>query len=355
MFFVNEGGVDLSKTAATASEYGETSKTGDLIYTVGALTSDTDLGDGYIISEKRAAFISVAYMYSWVEHESSKTTENVGGSTDTTYTYAYSKEWTTLPDSSDGFQESNGHENPQDRIALTKSLYVTRYADAYINGLSISEGDVGKLGLPENVLELNAQTVKPEHTDLIKNDYIYLDYDDESQESGAGAKIGDIRIAYYEVKSGIDGMVIGRLDGSYIRTYRAERKTAFTVRHGELLRWFGTSDLNEATSALATEYRVMLWIFRVVGTIMIYVGFLLLLNPLTTILSFVPFLGRMSGGLIALVFLPVSVVISAVAILLAVFLNNLITFIILVGALVALAIAGIVKRSKKTSAARRRS
>ncbi|MDR2047756.1 MAG: hypothetical protein LBP79_07750, partial [Clostridiales bacterium] len=31
MFFVNEGGVDLSKTAATASEYGETSKTGDLI------------------------------------------------------------------------------------------------------------------------------------------------------------------------------------------------------------------------------------------------------------------------------------------------------------------------------------
>jgi hypothetical protein len=181
---------------------------------------------------------------------------------------------------------------------------------------------------------------------LIRDGYIYIENGDRDNLNAV--KLGDIRLTFYEVKSGVGGLVMGRLEDSSITRFVATRETAFETHYESLNpRWFNTSELDVAVSILAAEHQMTTWIFRILGAVLIYVAFLLLINPLITILSFIPFFGKLTGGLAALILLPVAIVISALAMVIAALLNNIITFIILVAGLVALAAFGIVKARKK--------
>jgi hypothetical protein len=349
LFFVNEGGVDLSKTAAAAVKYDGGNQNGSLIYAVGSLETDDVLTDknGFVKAEKRISLAARAEMFAWVETRAETTRENLGGSTETVYTYTYAKEWTAAPRPIESFDSEfgKGHENPKNKIANTANLAWSGYADsAEIGGLTVEGKYLAGLGLSYTEIPLNAETV--EDIDSVSEGYIYI----SAGGTASVPAVGDIRVSYFEVKSGIDGMVIGRLDGSSIKPFTAVRKTAFSEKRAPLCRWFGTDDLDEAVSVLSAEHSVQLWVFRIVGTVLIYIAFLLLADPLTTVLSFIPFFGRLSRGLAALVLLPIALVVSAAAIIIAALLNNIVTFIALTAALILLAAFGIARKKKKAAA-----
>jgi hypothetical protein len=241
-----------------------------------------------------------------------------------------------------------GHDNPDDKISARAEYDFKSYADsATINGLTVKNLD--DLGLRASEITLSADIVESGKADFIRENRIYIDNGEKDDPNSP--EIGDIRITYYEVKDGVDGLIIGKLNGSSITAFDATRKTAFKTNHAKLYRWLDADNIDDAVLELKAEHDVQVWIFRIIGTVLVYIAFLLLLNPLTTLLSVIPFVGKLTRGLAALILLPAAIIVSAIAIIIAALLNNIITFIILVAGLIALTVRGIVKKKNAKTAA----
>jgi len=357
MFFINEGSVDLSKAAAGAALYDGANASGSLVYTVGDLTADDVLTDkaNVLTGKKRLSLTAVAETFVWVE--TTYTSEDSNGDTRTEYTY--NKEWTAYPADSSHFQynhDDSGETVINPDVDVLKSVlnkYVTvKYSSASVNGLVIAASDVAKLGLRDSNVALNAETVSAAYAANIGNGNVSFSANSGYTDKvywGYGPELGDVRVTFYEVDGVQTGLVIGSLENGSIKAYTATRKTTFGTRTASLIRYLATESLDEAVSILKTEYKTQLWLFRIIGTILVYIGFLLLLQPLTTLLGFIPFVGRFSRGILAIVFLPLSVAISAAVILLAALVNNIVTFIALMAA-IALLFVLLISKKKRAAA-----
>ena len=124
-----------------------------------------------------------AEMYQWVEHKSSRSQKNLGGSETTETTYSYQKEWSEKAVDSGQFREAGGHRNPPMPVSSTT--------------FDSSDVRVGAYRLDRQVLDaLSAFTsFDPQPASLGQGyrksgDMLY-----RGQDSGSPA-IGDIRIRY---------------------------------------------------------------------------------------------------------------------------------------------------------------
>jgi hypothetical protein len=87
---------------------------GKLVHVVGAATAqapiqDADVGIGF---NDQVGVARTAEMYQWKETKTERTPENVGGSSTTTTTYDYTREWAEEAIDSAKFKYPNGHQNP---------------------------------------------------------------------------------------------------------------------------------------------------------------------------------------------------------------------------------------------------
>src|SRR3990167_8092 len=104
LLYWNEGRVDLSNIAKTATEISsatvstDSSLTGKLISTTGVVNSDQIIGDNLFLNpDKFIAAEREVEMYSWIEKSESHSKTNTGGSETTETTYTYSKGWEVNP------------------------------------------------------------------------------------------------------------------------------------------------------------------------------------------------------------------------------------------------------------------
>ncbi len=114
----NEGRLDVStvaKTATVVAPDGANGKAeGALIAVTSSLATDELVGDpDFLKPAKHIELNRKSEMYAWVEKKETHEKQNTGGSSDTVTTYTYEKKWTDDPQNSDGFADSNGHENPE--------------------------------------------------------------------------------------------------------------------------------------------------------------------------------------------------------------------------------------------------
>src|SRR3989344_1779816 len=158
LLYWNEGRVDLSNIAKTATEISsatvstDSSLTGKLISTTGVVNSDQIIGDNLFLNpDKFIAAEREVEMYSWIEKSESHSKTNTGGSETTETTYTYSKGWEENPKSTSNFKHPEGHANPQ--------------------------------------------------------------------KSFDSPQVGDLRISYHVLRPGFDGTIFGKLSGSKIDPY----------------------------------------------------------------------------------------------------------------------------------------
>ncbi|MDO5566354.1 MAG: TMEM43 family protein, partial [Planctomycetia bacterium] len=86
---------------------------GKLVCLSGQATTDTLLKDDvFKISVKALKLRRTVEMYQWVQQEERKTKRNTGGSTETTVTYNYAKQWSQTLIPSEQFKDRKGHDNP---------------------------------------------------------------------------------------------------------------------------------------------------------------------------------------------------------------------------------------------------
>lgn len=318
LLYWNEGRVDMSQIASTAVEISattqDTAANGKLVSSTGIFNSDETVGDNMFLNPDK--FIAVernVEMYAWEETSESKSTTNTGGSETTTTTYKYDKVWTSSPAESSKFNQPAGHENPAQ--VLEGDIVKVSKATLGVYGV-----DMAKVVLPPfEKLTLTATNVTLKDGAVLANgDYLFM-----SKTAGStftAPLVGDYRISYTVLYPGKDGTIFGKLDGVNIAPY-------FDEKNNELYRVFsGTRD--EAISTMHSEYTMMLWIFRAIGFLMMWIGLSMLFGPISVLLDFLPIFGQISRALIGGVTFLVSLVLSVVTILISMILHNVIALVV---------------------------
>ncbi|KKS71718.1 MAG: hypothetical protein UV42_C0021G0013, partial [Candidatus Magasanikbacteria bacterium GW2011_GWE2_42_7] len=332
VLFWNEGRVGLSETAKDAKPFDasveqlQAPADGTLVAASGVLSSVDEIGDGQFL--KNGNYLIVrrnVETYAWVEKSQSTTETKIGGSQETKTTYDYEKQWvSTVPDSSN-FKVRDGHMNQPKEYQDVANIVPTATVGVY--GLDPTE-----LVLPgSHPLTLTEEIVNlPENGELVGGEYMYI-----GGFSMNDPVVGNTRISYDVLPAGDTVTVFGALNGKTISPY--------FNKDGQKLYEARMTGFEASVIAMETEHSRSLWIWRVVGFLMMWIGLGMVLAPLSVLLDVLPFLGSLSRGAVSLATGLISIVLSVVTILVSMIFHNVVALVLAV----LIAIVGVVYVFKK--------
>lgn len=320
-----EGRTNYAKIAAKAvalsTQSVDQNGQDQLVSATGPMETPDSVGDPEFIRPGNYIMLQrTVEMYAWRERSSSKSKKNMGGSETTTTTYTYEKEWTSRPENSAEFKKPEGHANPGLDVA-EKEFYAAQAK------LGAYELDIQNMRLPDAPkLEIGQNDLSPEMPDSFKLSQSYLF---KGKGTLSEPEVGDVRLSFGAIASGKKVTVFGKLIGGAIEPYLIKGETKFYRAMA------GTRD--EAIAQLKAEYKMTGWIGRIIGFLMMWIGMLLLLGPLHTVLDVLPFLGTASRFVVGLMTFPIALVLSLVTIIVSMIAHNIIALVIVL----ALVIGGI--------------
>ena len=303
---------------------------GKLVHVSGTVTTDSTPSDpDFAISATGVRLVRNVEMYQWKEESRSETTKKLGGGEETTTTYTYSKTWDDEALDSGSFKQPNGHQNPSMEIR-GRSFQIP---EAKLSAFTLDQPVLDQIGGNEVL------TVKPDQSAEIEAAYsgdkklsivdgrIYLGWNPSSP------AIGDYRVSYELVPLG--GIsVIGQQQGQKFQHYQ-------TIAGDQLLMVsLGNIPATQMFKEAEDANKLMTWIIRAVGLVLLGVGFALFMSPLGVIGDVIPFIGsivRLGTGIVSFF---LAIVVGTITIAIAWFYYRplLAIGILVVGAVVAYAI-----------------
>lgn len=269
---------------------------GKLIHVIGAAAAHGPIADsdvGVSFADEAAVRRSVE-MYQWVEHSSSSSHTNLGGSKTTTTSYTYTREWSSQPVDSSRFK------HPQDHANRSMPFGARRFAaqDARLGAYSLDATTLDLIDPP--------QTLTP----AAPNGWSLSDGHLYKGNAGAPA-IGDLRVDYRGLPSGATLSVLAAQSrGGFAPFVASNGYQVQLAETGNRPAAVMLADKRNAESHLT-------WILRGAGALGIFIGFCMFLSPLSTLASVVPWLGRIIGGATAMLALVITVPLTLVVIALA--------------------------------------
>jgi len=297
----------LSIVVSVPTDKKDAKNEGKLIHFSGLAMVPSMLADGeFGVSGSALKMRRIVEIYQWKEDIKSKTVEKLGGGTETTTTYTYSKDWVnTLIDSSN-FKEATTHQNPSSKLFEDKewiSQGVTVGAFAITEDLLSALSGYKPLAITQEMLDAQSTTAAAQ-LKLIGNTIYYQTVNITTPE------IGNTRIRYD---------VVVPQDISVIYKQSGEMLVPYSTKNGETidLIQLGKSTAQEMFKNAEESNKTMTWILRIVGALLMFIGFQLLLGVLPVIGSVVPFVGRIIGIGTGLVSFLLTLIIASVVIAIA--------------------------------------
>ncbi len=322
LLYWNEGRVDLLTIAKTAQEMptqeisANASLEGVLITANGIVTSEEMMGDDLFL--KPGNYLSVerkVEMYGWVERSESRSTTNLGGSETTETTYTYAKDWTENPEATGNFKHPEGHENPQKLLDSTSKTAASAKIGVYTF-------DPTRAQLPGvATLELGADNATPSQgAVLANNQYLYISKTEGS--TMVAPQVGDMRVQYRVLRPGFNGTLFGAKQG--------DRIVEYAHRDGNTFYRLFLGSRNEAIATFHSEYTTMLWILRLVGFCMMWIGLSSIFGPISVLLDVVPIFGSISRALISGIAFVAALPLSILTIFVSMVLQSIIALVVVV-------------------------
>ncbi len=270
---------------------------GRLVHVIGpavasAGLSDPDLGLSF---PDQVAVARTVQMYQWRESKVSNSAHNAptNGITDGNYTYTYDQTWSETPIDSSGFYQS-GHSNPP--MPFSDARWTA--ADAHVGGYALSNDTLGHATLTSALTPTPPDGWTAANGALLKGD-------------PTAPKVGDLRVTYLGLQTGSTLSVLAEQSHGGFGSY--------TAANGYQLEMVDLG--NVPAQAMITEQRndetTLTWALRAVGFGGIFVGVLIFLSPLSSLVGWVPLLGNIARGaafLAALVIAaPLTLIVAAVS------------------------------------------
>ncbi len=267
--------------------------TGKLVHVTAHLSSEEMLGDEEYLDEgEYLALERHVEMFQWVERTDKDTKEKLGGSSETTTTYRYTKEWKSGRVDSSEFKQVEGHQNP----ALSVEEGVWRVSESSF-GPYDGSGIVERLD-PQEELPLSSGMLLKSEAEQ-EGSYLTI-------RKGTGDTLGDIRMKYFAVRPSTFSIIAVQTPGNGFEAYHLPNdRVKFLIEEG-------TKSPEEIIANARSAAGMFAWILRGVGFLMMWFGMSLFFQPLAMLLAIVPpaaGLGRaLIGGFTFLLALVLSIV-----------------------------------------------
>jgi hypothetical protein len=233
-----------------------------------------------------------AEMFAWIEYNCRRDGQGHA-------TCSYRRGWSAHPADSDRFHDPAGHHNPPMRFGSARftadaSIGVYHFATALA-----AMPDGTPVALSPDMIEPDA----PEDPTLDAG-YLYL-----GEHSVATAEVGDLRLSYAAFRPDQLATLFGEQHGGEVLAHVTDDGQRFY----RVLR----GDRAAAIATLAMEHRVLSWILRLAGVMLLWFALNLGLGPISAMFDLIPWLGRASRSLVAAVTMPVALVLGTAVVLLS--------------------------------------
>ncbi|MDD4891928.1 MAG: TMEM43 family protein [Phycisphaerae bacterium] len=279
----------------------EPANEGKLIHITGpAATSEVLADPEFGISANAIKLARRVDMYQWVEDKKTTKKKNVGGSETTETTYSYTKAW--LPGAVDSSQfKQSGHENPPPAFAT----HITPAKQVAVGGFQLTGELIGKIdnfqprpatqGDLANVPEAFKARARLDAGAVYLPAFPYVA--GITSQPDPLPKVGDLRVRF-EVAPPGPVSIIGKQIGSTFEPYTsAEGGTT-------LLLSTGTLSAQAMFAAEAAKNRMLTWLTRIGGFLLMFIGLTMVAKPLSVTADVLPFLGdllSLGAGVVAFV------------------------------------------------------
>ena len=256
---------------------------GKLVHVTGAASATAPLADPqFPVKATGLKLVRAVEMYQWRQQERSETRDKLGGGSETVTTYAYTREWGASRNDSDAFRRPEGHANPP--MAFARREFVA--GDAKLGAFALPPDLLGKLGdgaridVDPAVLAGRPAQTPPEQ---IVDGALYVGADP------ATPQVGDLKLSYFLTPNGLVS-AIGRQTGGGLSPYQTKAGgSLYIIDPGE-------RDAAQMFKQAESENATLTWIVRGAALIAMWIGFALVLAPLSTLAGVVPFLGSLVGA-----------------------------------------------------------
>lgn len=318
VLFQSEGCTNLGDVAASAAAVEADTAGGhdeSFVSVTGVMATTEKLGDPEFLAP--GSYLRLrrdVEQYVWVEHSDSETRDKVGGGTETVTTYTYEMEWTGSPQDSSHF-EDRSKRNPPQRV--TGESWTASQATVGAWGF-----DVGSANLPgsERVTVSQDMLRGRAAAGTLQGGYVYLDG------SASNPTLGDHRVSFSAIASGETATAFGLARGERLEPYAYEDGESWLgVRYGSR---------EEAIATFNTEHAMMMWLLRIGGFFMMFIGMNMVFSPLQAIAGIIPFIKRGTTKLVSLVTFPIALVLTGLTIVVGKIFHSVLGLIIM-GALCA--------------------
>lgn len=261
---------------------------GELVHLSGFATTDEIIADTYFgVAVNAIALERKVEMYQYKENVKREEKDNLGGSTTVTETFTYEEVWSSNLIASDKFQE-NWRTNPKQFTNEQKSWYANTVS---LGAFTLSEGLVNAMSNYENLPVNEEEFIDKSGRFSVQSGVIYFG------QNPASPKIGDERISF-KVLYPQQISVIAQQSGNSFKPYKTKvGKTILMVAQGDV-------SADEMYEMEEQKNAFIRWLLRLLGFVIMFIGFAALFKPLAVAGSVVPFIGKIVGfgtGLIAFV------------------------------------------------------
>ena len=262
---------------------------GRLVYVTGAVRAPGTLADptfGFVRAQDALRLIRSGEMYQWRENRRSETRNRMGGGQETVTTYSYEQVWSSTLYNSGNFRQA-GHNNPSSMAHRSNTLVAQ---NATLGAFRLTPEQLGGFGRPLAIaLDANTQAIKANNA-TVRENVLYLGASPDQP------RIGDLRITFTYVPAG-EASVIGQQTGQGF--------SAFQTRAGDRIFMVeqGTVPSQQMFRHAEEGNRILTWILRAVGLLVMAIGFAMIMAPLGVLADVVPIFGdivRFGTGLIGL-------------------------------------------------------
>ena len=290
---------------------------GELVHATAVATTQDSLVDARFGFGATAIALNrdVEY-YQWVEHEESQSDDKLGGKEVTTTTYTYTKEWVSSPVQSSQFKDPE-YQNKNMVLTVVESEHqwaknVTFGAYKLNESLthSISSTEPVELAIDESILkDLNDGISRIQKKDSLSYvhqfaNVLYVGRVPSSPE------VGDVRVTWTKVVPA-KVSIISQVDGDTFKPYTAKNGKTFQTLV------MGKKDASEIFESEHSSNKVLLWVLRILGVILVIAGLKGIFGFLETLLKVVPFLANILGWGVSVVCWVAGIVWSLIIIALA--------------------------------------
>jgi hypothetical protein len=275
---------------------------GKLVYLTGMLSIGGPVADAEFGVKASAVRLSRhVEMYLWKEETHSESKTKLGGGEERTTTYKYVREWSDKPVDSTKFKEPRGHTNPSMTYRSREAISPGTRLGAFVvpDGMLSGFGDAKPL--PATDAQAGALQIRVNKPVASIDGVLYVGRD-PSQPA-----VGDMKISFQEVPAQAASIIAAQAGSSF---------GPYTTHEGTEVQLISAGTVPAAAmfKAAQDENTLITWVLRAVGVVAMFLGFSLILRPLSVLGSVIPFLGDVIGAGAGLVGLLCTAAIAPVAI-----------------------------------------